>query len=174
MRPQNTSHHSDVTCESERRTPRSRAGPGRALAFTIVELMIASAIVITLVAIAVPVVNRHLQRTLLLRTILDIRTIEEHITLHQLRGGEIPETLDEVDCGTILDPWGRPYRYANISTTRRGAVRKDRFLVPLNSDYDLYSVGKDGESRGPLTAKVSADDIIRANDGAFVGLAAEF
>ncbi len=52
--------------------------------------------------------------------------------------------------------------------------RKDRFLVPINSDYDLYSKGKDGESKAPLSPKVSHDDIIRANDGAFVGLASEF
>ncbi|MFO0774683.1 MAG: pilin [Nitrospiraceae bacterium] len=52
--------------------------------------------------------------------------------------------------------------------------RKDRFLHPINSDYDLYSMGKDGESVEPLTAKKSHDDVIRANDGAFVGLAAQF
>ena len=52
--------------------------------------------------------------------------------------------------------------------------RKDRFLVPINSDYDLYSMGKDRESIAPLTAKKSHDDIVRANDGAFVGLASDF
>lgn len=56
----------------------------------------------------------------------------------------------------------------------RGRPRKDRFLHPINSDYDLYSMGKDGESVEPLTARKSHDDIIRANDGSFVGLAAEF
>ena len=52
--------------------------------------------------------------------------------------------------------------------------RKDRFLHPINSDYDLYSMGKDGESMEPLTAQKSHDDVIRANDGSFVGLAVEF
>jgi general secretion pathway protein G len=55
-----------------------------------------------------------------------------------------------------------------------GEARKDYFLVPLNSEYDLYSVGKDGESRPPLSVPVSADDVIRANDGAYVGLAANY
>jgi len=55
-----------------------------------------------------------------------------------------------------------------------GQARKDHFLVPLNSDYDLYSVGKDGESRAPLSAPQSADDVIRANDGAYIGLAANY
>lgn len=56
----------------------------------------------------------------------------------------------------------------------KGKPRKDRFLHPINSDYDLYSMGKDGESVEPLTAKKSHDDVIRANDGSFVGLAVEF
>ncbi len=53
-------------------------------------------------------------------------------------------------------------------------ARKDRFLVPINCDYDLYSMGPDGETTAPLTAKKSRDDIIRANDGAYVGPASEF
>jgi general secretion pathway protein G len=53
-------------------------------------------------------------------------------------------------------------------------MRKDRFLVPINSDYDLYSMGKDGKSSSPLTSKNGRDDIIRANDGAFIGLASDY
>ena len=52
--------------------------------------------------------------------------------------------------------------------------RKDKFQVPLNSTYDLYSLGKDGVSDEPLTAKPSWDDIVRANDGAFIGLATQY
>lgn len=52
--------------------------------------------------------------------------------------------------------------------------RKDRFLVPINSDYDLYSMGKDGESVAPLTAAKSRDDIVRAANGTYVGLAENF
>jgi len=52
--------------------------------------------------------------------------------------------------------------------------RKDRFLTPINSDYDLYSMGPDGESNEPLTVPVSRDDIIRASDGAYVGVAENF
>ena len=55
-----------------------------------------------------------------------------------------------------------------------GKARKDRFLVPLNSDYDLYSKGKDGKSSSPITASDSQDDVIRASDGSYVGLASQF
>ena len=46
--------------------------------------------------------------------------------------------------------------------------------MPINSDYDLYSMGEDGGTRPPLTARPSQDDIVRAGDGGFVGLAEEF
>ena len=73
--------------------------------------------------------------------------------------------------------WFEPdsaYAAAPANTHRPSQPRKDRFLHPINSDYDLYSMGKDGESVEPLTAKKSHDDVIRANDGSFVGLAVEF
>jgi len=46
--------------------------------------------------------------------------------------------------------------------------------VPVNSDFDLYSKGKDKESVAAFTAKMSHDDIVRANNGMFVGLADDF
>jgi general secretion pathway protein G len=79
-----------------------------------------------------------------------------------------------------MDPWGRPYVYFPFppSKGKGGAppagARKDRFLVPINSRYDLYSTGKDGGSAAPLTAKSSRDDIVVANDGGFVGRASKF
>ncbi|MEE8148540.1 MAG: hypothetical protein V3T24_13110, partial [Longimicrobiales bacterium] len=53
-------------------------------------------------------------------------------------------------------------------------ARKDKFLVPINSDFDLYSLGSDGKSTPPLGAKASKDDIIRANDGSYMGIAEFF
>ena len=52
--------------------------------------------------------------------------------------------------------------------------RKDRFLKPITSDYDLYSMGPDGKTKENLNAKESMDDIVRASEGAYVGLAADF
>ena len=65
--------------------------------------------------------------------------------------------------------------YVNLmGVNGRGSARKDKKLNPLNSDFDLYSVGRDGDSRLPLAVKVSEDDVIRALDGRFVGLARDF
>jgi general secretion pathway protein G len=52
-------------------------------------------------------------------------------------------------------------------------ARRDRFLVPLNSTFDLYSTGPDGSTVPPLSGPGS-DDIIRANDGGYIGLASKF
>jgi general secretion pathway protein G len=68
------------------------------------------------------------------------------------------------------DPWGRPYQYLNIALAPNpGVLRKDKNLVPINTDYDLYSLGRDGDSVPPLNAAKSRDDIVRANNGAFIG-----
>ena len=73
-----------------------------------------------------------------------------------------------------LDPWGNPYEYLNIAQGGNQGARKDKSLVPINSTYDLYSKGRDGDSKKSLVPKVSQDDIVRANDGAFVGLALDY
>jgi general secretion pathway protein G len=53
-------------------------------------------------------------------------------------------------------------------------MRKDHLLAPVNADFDLYSMGKDGQSMVPFTAKASRDDIVRANNGGYVGLVSDY
>lgn len=75
----------------------------------------------------------------------------------------------------MKDPWGNVYQYTNLGTVKgSGKARNNKSLVPINSDFDLYSMGKDGASASPLTAKASRDDIVRANNRRFVGLASEY
>ena len=64
-----------------------------------------------------------------------------------------------------------PNRCSRRIVERREAAPRGS---PKNSDFDLYSMGKDGASVGPLTAKASRDDVVRASDGRFVGLASDF
>ena len=58
--------------------------------------------------------------------------------------------------------------------TNIGAARKDGNLVPINTHYDLCSSGKDSKTKTSLRTKESQDDIIYANDGAYIGLVSEF
>ena len=53
-------------------------------------------------------------------------------------------------------------------------ARKDRFLVPINSDFDVYSMGQNLDTVAPLNPPKSQDDVIRASDGGFYGLARNF
>ena len=92
-----------------------------------------------------------------------------------MREGKLPLALSEVGRADMLDPWRNPYKYLNFITVKgKGKMRKDRNLVPINTSFDLYTMGADGKSKAPLTPKVSHDDIIRANDGAYVGLAGRY
>jgi general secretion pathway protein G len=89
--------------------------------------------------------------------------------------GATPSSLADVGRGGQRDPWGNAYAYVDLSTAMgKGKARKDHSLVPLNSDYDLYSKGPDGKSSSPLTAESSRDDILRANNGRFVGPASSY
>ena len=147
----------------------------RGRGFTIVELVVAVAIIVTIAAIAIPYFEQARYITRVSRAVGDIGTLQAEIDVFRSLNGRLPDTLDEIARGDLRDPWGNSYQYLNFANTKgKGAMRKDRFLVPLNSSYDLYSMGKDVQSIPPLTAKVSQDDIIRANDGAFVGLASQF
>jgi general secretion pathway protein G len=128
-----------------------------------------------ILAIAVPRYQDYRERARIAKASADIVTMMFDIRTYEDTNGKLPPTLETLGRGTIFDPWGNPFQYLDFSTVKgKGAMRKDRFLVPINSTYDLYSMGKDGKTAAPLTAKYSQDDVIRANDGAFVGLASEY
>ncbi len=159
---------------------------------TLIELMIVIAIIATIATIAVPRLLIAVNNAKITLAISEIRTLESELAIYEQRNGELPETLDEIGLGDRLDPWGHPYQYLKIQGNRvagggggpggggpgggsiMGSARKDRFLVPINADYDLYSMGRDGKSRAPLQAAVSRDDIIRANNGGYLGLASDY
>jgi general secretion pathway protein G len=140
-----------------------------------VELLITVAMIVTLTAIAIPQTLTMIERARVARAVGDLHGIGTTIIGYEAVEAQFPNTLADVGYGKLKDPWGNPYQYLNFAdTTGKGAMRKDRFLVPINSSFDLYSMGKDGQSRPPLTAQVSQDDVIWANDGAFIGLASDY
>jgi len=159
------------------RLPRQKrvTGSSGTRGFTLVELLIAMAILMTISAIAIPNLLSAKDSANLAKAVGDIHSIETDIIGYQSTNGQLPDTLADIGDDTILDPWGNPYQYLNHATVHgNGHVRKDRFLVPLNSDYDLYSMGKDGQSASPLTAGVSQDDVIRVGSANYIGLASQF
>ena len=134
------------------------------------------AIIATLSAIAMPVGSKYIDRARIKRAIAEIYMLEKEMTIYKMENGTYPNGLDDIGQDGLLDPWGNPYEYLNIvdANPPRGKMRKDRFHVPVNSDYDLFSRGKDGQTRRPFQNPKSRDDIVRANDGQYVGLAEYF
>jgi general secretion pathway protein G len=145
------------------------------MGFTVVELLVVVAIMLTVAAMAIPSLQAAIEDAKVARAVGDVHTMETEITEYDVEFGALPNSLADIGRGNFLDPWGSPYQYLNHSTMKgNGQARKDRFLVPLNSDYDLYSEGEDGASSPPITAKKSQDDVIRASDGGYIGLASQF
>ena len=160
--------------------------------FTLIELLIVIAMIFTLVAIGTPIYVTALEKAKVARAIADIRVVSAEIGEYQLFNRGLPLSLADTGRANFLDPYGNPYEYFNFTAAAQGQggqgqgggggggggivgqARKDRFLVPINSDYDLYSKGQDGDSVAALTAAKSRDDIIRANDGGFIGLASGY
>jgi general secretion pathway protein G len=145
--------------------------------FTLIEILMVVAILSTLSAIAVPAYNNYREKAEIARAVSEIKILSEEISAYAAGNNTaLPITLNDIGRAGLLDPWGNPYKYLNYATVHGAGdgIRKDRNLHPLNSDYDLYSMGKDGQSQAQITTPFSRDDIIRASDGRFIGLAANY
>lgn len=144
--------------------------------FTVIELLITVAIIGTISTILIPTLTDQLELDRNKQAMADIAVMGALIGNYIVDFGEPPPDLARVGLGDKRDPWGRPYQYLNVFGDTAGPPhpRKDHFLHPLNSDYDLYSMGPDGQSKPPLTSSQSRDDIIRANNGGYIGIAAEY
>ena len=137
--------------------------------FTLLELALVGALLGLLAAVAIPTYRNYVERANENLAIAEIGNLQLALYRWDLNTGSFPPTLAAAGLGGQLDPWGNPYQYTNIALSTPGAVRKDKNLVPINTDFDLYSMGRDGASQPPLTAAASRDDIVRANNGGFIG-----
>ncbi len=175
---------------TERYLAARRKTKWRRIGWTLIEMLMAISIMGMLSAIAFPSLQTSVYQARVARAITEISRLQVDITGFETRGEGLPETLADVGRATQLDPWGNPYQYLNFHLdlasggggkgkgggggSHPPGARKDRFLVPINSFYDLYSMGQDGKSAAALTAAISKDDIVRANDGGFIGLGAKY
>jgi general secretion pathway protein G len=144
--------------------------------FTVVELLAVMVIISLLAGFVIPKIRSVVEKARIARAIGDIRAIQADIMAFEAQDQPLPPGLAAIGRATILDPWGRPYIYNPFPPNANGVpsgARRDRFLVPLNSTFDLYSMGPDGSSVAPLSGP-GADDIVRANDGGFIGVGSTF
>jgi len=159
------------------RTYMTDVGSRKINGFSLLDLMLTLVITSLLAALAVPAYNGFIDKGKNAKAIGDIGSISIDIESFRLRNNDlIPINLNELLAEVPLDPWGNPYSYLNIKAAGPGAggLRKDGKLNPLNTDFDLFSMGSDGDSEDPLSAKASRDDIVRANNGDFIGLGEDY
>ena len=152
--------------------------------FTLIEVMIVIAIIGILASIGVPNYIKYREKARMEVAITEMRFLEKEILNFRAEFGELPDDLSEISLGRVLDPWGRPYEYLKTQGVCDdkgkgdkgifGQARKYLSTVPINCDFDLCSVGKDGKSAPSLRAKISQDDLVRANNGGFIGLGSDY
>jgi len=142
--------------------------------FTLVELIIAIAIIAVLAVVAVPSYSNYRDRANVYQAITDIGGLNANLRLYMTDNKVPPASLAAIGAAGKLDPWGNLYVYVDLTTAGISNARKNKNLVPINSEFDLYSKGKDGLSKLPLTVPVSRDDVLLANDGRFIGLASNY
>jgi len=142
--------------------------------FTLVELIVVCAVLGVLAAMAMPAYNGYVNSTKNAACSSDIRTIEKAITAWLLENNaSTPKSSLGGEGGmgitNLLDPWKREYVYhLHTDPVDDDLALKDPAFKYLNTDYDLYSLGADGASEAE-PATTTADDVVRSNDGGFVG-----
>ncbi len=161
----------DPRWRTHRRNPARRSSR---TAFTLIELIAVMTLIGLLTGLAVPRYRGIVDKARVAKAIGDIKALQTDI----LSQDSLPPSLAAINRASLMDPWGRPYVYYKFPKPMGGGpppgTRKDKFLVPVNSDFDLYSMGKDGATALPFPAGPARDDVVRANDGGFIGLAKNF
>ncbi len=146
----------------------------RAMGYTLIEVMIVMGIIGVAASLAYPSYINYFDKLDVATVESDFQTIDQKIAIYVASYGKYPPDLAAIGMD-IDDPWGEPYQYLNMELAQgNGEKRKDHNLVPINTDYDLYSKGPDGKSASPLTAAISQDDIVRANNGGYIGVASDY
>lgn len=146
--------------------------------FSIIEALIVITILGILLSIAGPAYNQHQDQRDYAQARQDILEIQAVIDKFYIENNRFPDSLDEINQGQHQDPWSTPYFYLVVAgydkNSSESRVRRDKKLKPVNSDFDLYSAGKDQLTKAPFTAAVSQDDIVRCNNGKYIGFAASY
>ncbi len=147
----------------------------RRAGFSLIEAMIVLALLGSLSALGIPAYMDQRENSRVATAVTDIVAMSLDLQAFKELNGRFPDDLNAAGLGGATDPWGQSYQYLKIEGLgNNGPVKKDKFLVPLNTDYDLYSVGYDGSTHTRLSNASSADDVVRATNGTYVGLGADY
>lgn len=145
--------------------------------FTLVELILVVVIIGILAAVSIPMYSEQVNRAKARRAMSEIRTLHTEISSYSSEnGGANPSSLAAINREGFLDPWRKPYVYYNFAgPALPPPAAPSPLMDPLNSyslntDYDLYSLGRDGVTAIVGSDPEALDDIVRFNDGIHVDL----
>jgi general secretion pathway protein G len=143
-------------------------------AFTLVELMLVVVAIALLTTMAMSSYQKFMDRARNAQAASDIREIDAMITRFYTQNSRYPNDLNEINVSK-KDPWERVYVYLDFTNLLNDSPkRKDGGLQPINSDYDLFSKGKDGVTAKKINTGTGADDIVRGRNGNYVGLGKDY
>ena len=161
-----------------KQTEPSRVDKSASKGFSLVELITVIGIIAALAAMAIPAFNNYINNSKNARAASEIRTLSTEISGYYLDKGSNPATLTDINRPNFKDPWKRDYVYYNFAAIpalplplapAAQAPLKDFLSISNNTDYDLYSLGQDGNTAEVAGVTVTDDDIARFNNGGYVG-----
>ena len=139
---------------------------------TLIEIILALTVMALLATVGLIGYRASLERARTAQAIGDLVRIDASVRDFSAVNGRLPTSLDEIDMGDLLDPWQRPYEYRVVDGGEGN--RLDHANEPLNSDFDLFSLGPDGVTNVWVMEENGLDDVVRAHDGEHFGVAETF
>ncbi|MBD3175343.1 MAG: type II secretion system protein GspG [Armatimonadia bacterium] len=131
-----------------------RRSQGRRLrGFTLTELLVVMVIIVLLAGVAVTYVPKRIEEARVAKTQAEIKTLENAISQYQIHMMDVPsqsEGLEALvtkpDANRNADRWKGPYLQPPVVPNDAWG-REYIYRTPgsHNMDYDLLSVGKDGQ-----------------------------
>jgi len=148
----------------------------RASGFTLIELMVVIAIIAIIAAIAIPNYQSFIQKGKEAEAMGMVRSIEGDVEAFFAKNNYFPDINELYNGNNPVDPWGEKMVYIPLDgyPAYLGFAKVDQSMTPLNSDYDVYSKGNDKITNKVVTNDVTQDDLLRANNGSFVGRGKEY
>jgi general secretion pathway protein G len=144
--------------------------------FTLIEVIMVVAIVGLLATIAYPSYQDAVEKGRVASSAADITEMAQAIERFFITNNRYPDSLADIGSNAKRDPWDKQYMYFKIlgNPTAGGRQRRDQFLQPINSDFDLYSRGKDKDTTTNISSTLGQDDVIRGRNGRYIGLGEKF